>query len=167
MASILLEKGMRIYIIILAVITAIVIVHFILVPYVLKPLSFINTNESLKIFYKTNGNTAIIFVEPVNRWILYNDNKIYTFTPENTGRHCDDPKFSLAYVIDSEGNEIGYSCIQNVDDIIREKYSVEKDEWSILFHRLDFTGKTGTISEQILTSQDIINILLKNRIIFN
>jgi hypothetical protein len=74
-------------------------------------------------------------------------------------------------VIDSEGNEIGY-LYSNVDDIIKEKYPDKgskgsKGGWSILFHRLDFTGKSGTISEQILTSQDIINILLKNRVIFN
>jgi hypothetical protein len=165
MPNIFLEKGIRIYVIILAIITAIVIVHFVLVPHVLEPLSFIDTNKSLKIFYKTNGNTAIIFVEPVNRWILYNDGKIYTFTPENTGRNCQDPKFSLVYVIDSNGKDIGYSCIQNVDEIIKEKYS--GGDWNILFHRLDFSGKSGTISEQILTSQDIVNILLKNRIIFN
>lgn len=164
MSNIFLEKGVRIYAILLAIITAIVIVHFILVPHVLEPLSFIDTNKSLKIFYKTNGNAAIIFVEPVNRWILYNDNKIYTFTPENTGKNCQDPKFSLAYVIDSKGNDIGYSCIQNVDTIIKEKYN---EKWNILFHRLNFSGKLGTISEQILTSQDIVNILLKNKIIFN
>lgn len=160
MSNIVFEKGFRVIIIVIAIITAIVFVYYIVNPYILEPLSFLDTENSLKIFYRTNGNTAIVYIEPINHWLFYNDKKLYTFTPENTGHLCDKEEFSLAYVMEAtdELKEIGYECIPNVNTLL-EKYYPQKD-WKIVFH------KVGT-KDSVLTSQQIINILLKKRIIYD
>ena len=166
MDNFFVEKILRLTIIILAIISAVVFVYYVVNPYLLEPLSFIDTENSLKIYYRTNGNTALIYIDPINRWLFYNDKKLYTFTPENTGHLCDKEGFSLAYVVNATDKleEIGYECIPNIKNLIEKYYPSKNEDWEVVFHKLDINKDIGP---QILTSQQIINILLKKRIIYD
>lgn len=156
------DKGIRLAVILIAIITGIILVYYFIKPLFLEPFGFLNSRNFLRIMYKTNGNTALIYISPINRWILYNEGKAYTYTPQNTGRMCDKKGFSLAYVLDPKTSGEGvYECIPQISNIEKEYY---QSEWRTIFHRIDFNKD---ISEQILTTEDIINILLKRKIIFD
>lgn len=166
MDNFFIEKSLRLFIIVIAILSAIIFVYYIVNPYILEPLSFLDTQNSLKIYYRTNGNTALVYIDPINRWMFYNDKKLYVFTPQNTGHLCDKEGFSLAYAIKATDklDEIGYECIPNISTLIDKYYPSKNDDWQVVFHKLDIDKDLST---QILTSQQILNILLKRRIIYN
>lgn len=153
--NIFLEKSQRLWVIILAFIIGIISVYYIIKPFILSPLGFTDTNKCLKIFYKTNGNTALIYVEPLNRWFWYNDNKIYVYG-DSPDRYCNDPNnYTPVYVL-QKGKEIGYQCIQKLDNV-KQIYNDGK-EYNIIFHCLK-------LGDTIPSAQNIFNILLKKGII--
>ena len=158
--NVFLDKAQRMWIIILAAMVGIIITYYLVKPYVLEPLGFINTNRCLKIFYKTNGNTALVYVEPINVWFWYVDKKIYVYgdTPD---RYCTNPsEYTPVYVLDAEqqGKGMGYKCVQKLDTV--KKYYDSIEDYNIVFHCLN-------PGDKLLTVQQIFNILLQKRIVFN
>lgn len=155
-----LEKAHRLWVILLGVLIGIIVTYYVIKPKLLEPLGFVNTNRCLKIFYKTNGNTVLVFVEPINRWFWYTDNKIYVYG-DAPNKYCNNPvEYSPTYVLDvNQGDKgIGYQCVQNLDNV--KKFYEDGKDWDVIFHCLKQ-------DDAILTVQDIFNILLKKRIIFD
>jgi len=167
--NIFLQKVLRLWVIIAAFLLGIVIVYYFIKPKILEPLGMVNTNRCLKIIYKTIGNTALIFVEPINRWIWFNDNKVFVYG-DFGGRYCQNPEeYEPVYVLNLSkdasypGEEMGYECVKKLPDV-QAYYENNKADWNTVLHCLNFDKGVST---QILTVQEIINILLKKRIIFD
>lgn len=167
--NIFFQKALRLWVIVIAFLLAIVIVYYFIKPKVLEPLGLVNSNRCLRIIYKTIGNTALVFVDPINRWFWYNDNKVFVYG-DFAGRFCENSDdYEPAYVLDVSkkasypGEGIGYECVKKLT-LVRDYYEKNNAKWGVVIHCLDLNKD---VSSQILTVQEIMNILLKKRIIFD
>lgn len=164
-----LEKAGRLWVVIIAFLLGLVLVYYVIKPKVLEPLGLVGTNNCLKIIYKTIGDTALIYVDPINRWFWFNDKKVYVYG-EMGGRYCKNTaEFEPVYVLDASrdagyvGEGEGYECIRKLEEVL-DYYTKNKGSWNSIIHCLK---KDRAVYEQILTVQQVINILLEKRIIFN
>lgn len=167
--NIFLQKALRLWVILIAFLLGIVIVYYFVKPKILEPLGMVNTNRCLKIIYKTVGNTALVYVDPINRWFWYNDKKVFVYG-DFGGRYCQNTdEYEPAYVLDVSkeasypGQGIGYECVKKLS-LVKDFYENNEAKWGVVLHCLDFSKD---LSSQILTTQQIVNILLRKRIIFD
>ena len=162
--NIFFQKSLRIWVIIIAICLGILITYHFIKPKILEPMGFVNTNNCLKIFYKLNGNTALIYVDPINRWMWFNDGNIYVYG-EAPNRYCrNQEEYQPVYVLDvnKRGESKGYQCVKKLDNV--KAFYEDGKPWDIILHC--FPPETST-RDRVLTVQEIINILLEKRIIFD
>ena len=151
--------GIRLWIIIVAIFTALAFTVFIFKPWVLEPMCLINSNECMEIEYWTLGNSVIAHMQPTGYWIWYNGESIFVFG-EPTGQLCEDTNFETAYVVDIVKNEIlGYECVMHLEDILKY-YQAQGSEPKFLFKRIT-RDQWSTFN-----IYDLVNVLIDNNIIY-
>ena len=167
--NIFFQKTVRLWIILIAFLLGLIIVYYFVKPKILEPLCLVNSNNCLKIIYKNIGDTSLIFVDPINRWFWFNDGKIYVYG-EMGGKYCQNTdEFEPAYVLDATGKGAypgageGYQCIKKLE-LVLDYYNLNKGDWNVVMHHIQ---SDKSVAENVLTVQEIINILLKKRILFN
>jgi len=154
-----LHLTLRLFIIVIAFISGIVFVYYILQPKVYDRLCLTNTKSAIKIQYQVSGNTALIYVTPFNNWYWYNDKTLYVYG-EMTDRQCiDKDNFEVVYAISIPSGQpvgdTGYMCVRKIDQVISFYDKIDKQ---YMFYR-----PPGTFTMDIYT---LINLLIKQRIIF-
>ena len=150
----------RIWVIIVALFTALVFVVFILKPFVFEPLCLLKTNSALEIEYWTLENSVIAHAIPTGYWIWYNGDNVYVFG-EPAGKLCaNNTNFEPAYVVDVVNHEIlGYECVMHLEDILsyyqeqgaEKRYvfkHIPKDEW------------------ETFDVYDMMNVLIDNDVVY-
>ena len=128
---------LKIFIVIIAILSAYVFYNYIVEPNILYPLCLIGTNNCIQIEYFVINNSVLIHMIPTGFWIFY-DGARYAYTyGHNYMKTCEDiTKFEPAYVTDLQ-NKVkkidGYKCIQTLSSVL--KYFEENTEKKFLYYR--------------------------------
>ena len=150
---------LKIFIIVIAILSAYVFYNYIVEPHVLDPLCLINTNNCVQIEYYSIKNSVLINMLPTGYWILYDGNRYAYTLGHNSGNTCTDNKnFEAAYVTDlqSKVKKIdGYKCIQKLDTLI--DYFQKNSSKKYLFYRTKEPNK--------IDIYDVLNYLNNKKII--
>lgn len=111
--------AVRIWTIIVAVISGILITVFLLKPYVFEPLCLINTNQCIQISFRKYKNSVLVHMQPTGYWWWFNGEFIFVFGLP-TGRQCEGKNFEPAFVIDTRTAKVkGYECVTHLENLIK------------------------------------------------
>ncbi len=111
--------ALRLWSVVIAVIGAIIFSLYFLRPFVLEPLSLVDTNSNVQISYQQIQNSILVNMKPTQYWWWFNGRNIYVYGLP-TGRLCEDEneKYQPAFVIDTAENRmIGYQCIIKLENL--------------------------------------------------
>jgi len=111
--------ALRLWSVVIAVIGAILFSLYFLRPFVLEPLSLVDTNSNVQISYQQIQNSVLVNMAPTQYWWWFNGRNIYVYGLP-TGRLCEDEnkKYQPAFVIDTAENRVtGYQCIIKLEDL--------------------------------------------------
>ena len=153
--------AIRIWVIVVALFTALVFVVFILKPLVFEPMCLLNSNSCLEIEYWTLQNSVIAHAIPTGYWIWFNGSNVYVFG-EPTGQICppENQKFEPAYVVDLQKNEIlGYECVMHIEDILTYYQEQGSEKRYVFEHIPKEEWDTFNI-------YDMINVLVDHNVIY-
>jgi hypothetical protein len=149
---------LRLFIVLIAVLTSILFYSYIIDPYVLEPTCLANTTKCVQIEYYQNENALLIHMIPTNYWLFFDgDRLVYTYG--NSGSNtCSDPNFESVYVTDikSKIKAIkGYVCIDNLQNAIK-RFSAQSS-LKYLYYR--------DSNPNIIDVYDVINYFYNKKII--
>ncbi len=114
--------ALRLWVLVIAITSAILFTVSVLRPYFLEPLALVDTNSTVQIVYQQIKNSVLVNMLPTEYWFWFNGRNIYVFGIP-TGILCDieKDKHAAAFVIDiSQNNVTGYECISKLEDL--QKY---------------------------------------------
>jgi hypothetical protein len=125
----------RIFAIILGIITGYVLYAYVLKPLVLKPLCLVDSNGCVRMGYYNYNNSALIHMRNTDTWVWYNGDSAFIYG-QPIGQLCKDPtKYTGAYEISARtGMKKGYKCVMVLKQVIdfykekgvKMKYIVER-----------------------------------------
>jgi len=151
----------RIWVIVVALFTALVFVVFILKPLVFEPMCLLKSNSCLEIEYWTLQNSVIAHAIPTGYWIWFNGFNVYVFG-EPTGRVCPNQNFEPTYVVDLQSNELlGYECVMPLQDILTTYQKQGSEKRYIFTHIPKEEWNTFNVYDMInvLTDNNVISII--------
>jgi len=150
---------LKIFIIILAILTAYVFYYYIIYRKILYPTCLVDSNTCVQIEYYTIENSILFHMLPTGFWIMYDGNRYAYTLGHNSGKNCiDNINYDAAYVTDlrSKNREInGYTCIKKLSKLIDE-FS-RNNEKKFIFYRVENPNEVNIY--------DVLNFLNKRRII--
>ena len=122
--------GIRIIVIIVALITAYVIYSLIVKPGILEPLCLINTLGCVRMAFYRYNNSALVHMRNTEIWLWYNGYKVYVYG-QPIGQICNNPgSFEAAYAINTRtGMKEGFECVTVLGELINFYKSKTKMEY--------------------------------------
>lgn len=110
----------RLFIIVLGIITGIVLYYYVVKPHVLEPACMINSNGCVRMRYYSYNNSVLIQMIQNNVWVWYNGDNIYIYG-QPIGQICKDPaNYTAAYAVDGRtGLKKGYECVMTVEKVLQ------------------------------------------------
>ena len=82
-----------------------ILIGFLLYTYLVRPAlvssCFLETDNCVKISYRSYGNSALAQIEPEGYWLWFNGNKAYIYLPDTDNKICTAEDFVPAYVVSS------------------------------------------------------------------
>lgn len=145
----------RIWLIINSLLLAFIIYHLVVKPYILTPLSFINTSTALQIQYQQYGNSVLVHILPTGYWIWFDGKDIIVYG-EPSGRVCKDQGYDSVYVYDVIKKKVsGYMCAKDLEEV-KKLYNDKNSKIQYIFKR-KFKSDFDVY--------DVINLLSDRRII--
>jgi hypothetical protein len=149
----------RLFSIILGIVTGYVIYSKILKRTLLKNLCLSDTNSCVSIKYYSIKNSILFNMEPTGYWCWFNGVSAYLFGIL-TGNTCQNKDYDPAYVIDLKKSStlpLGYECIQNLSSLI-EYYSKNSREKYIYYNSKDPYQTTIYDVLNFLNNRNIIKL---------
>ena len=151
--------ALRLWSVVLAVTCAIMFSIYIIRPYVLEPMSLVDTNASVRISYQQINNSVLVNMAPTQYWWWFNGQNIYVYGLP-TGRLCEQESeeenavYEPAFVINgTNARLIGYQCIIRLEDL---KTYYKKAPINYLFTRPKKTNFNIYDAINLLVSRNII-----------
>lgn len=126
----------RLFVIVLAIATGIVLFSYVFRPYVLVPTCLVDTVSCVRVGYYSFKNSALAHMRNTGIWIWYNGFKAFVYG-QIVGELCKDKeKFSPAYAINTTtGLKEGYECITPLETLI--SYYKKRGEMKYLYTRVE------------------------------
>jgi hypothetical protein len=127
--------GVRIAVILLALITGYVIYGLIVKPAILDPLCLTDTGSCVRMAFYRYNNSALVHMRNTGIWLWFNGHKAYVYG-QPVGQLCKDPNsFEAAYAINTRtGLKEGYECVTVLGELIN--FYKTKTDMEYLYKRV-------------------------------